>query len=140
MKKDKKKKQEIGLSTTVMVDVLFILLTFFILVSTIKKDNITVTPTKVKKAPDRQDQKQPHEQIVITIDAKDQVYLNGEAVGDEQLREKLSHMKRNTPKDAKIEVVFRTDGNSRNRKTTQVLGVLSEQQLIDNLQWEAESE
>jgi len=68
--KKKKSSSNTVLNTTVMTDVLFILLTFFVLVSTVKKDAIQVQAAKVDKQPNPQEMQKKTEQYVLTIDQK----------------------------------------------------------------------
>lgn len=140
-KKDRdKKKNEVGLSSTMMVDVLFILLIFFVLVSTIKKDSIAINPPKVQANAEPHEQKQ-RQQIVISIDSEGRIFVNNEqAKTDQELSNVLANIKRNIADNSELCVTLRADANSKNGKTAEVLVALTEHQLIDNLQWEIERE
>ena len=83
-KKKDKKKYEIGLSTTTMVDVLFILLIFFVLVSTVKKDNIQINAAKVQKQVQQNMPNKAKQEYVLTIDKENKIYLNGKSVETEE--------------------------------------------------------
>lgn len=92
MDKKKRKRTDVGLSSTMMVDVLFILLIFFILVSTIKKDSIKVKAPQVPGKADSSKASQQR-QYFIKIDNKQQIYLDGKQMSAETLRRELTTIK-----------------------------------------------
>ena len=139
MKKKSKKDQGSGLSTTTMVDVLFILLIFFVLVSTIKKDAIQVKATKVNKNQQSQQNKKTV-QHVVTISDKNEIYLNGKPVKDpRQLRTSLDNIKKDTPKDTTPVILLRPDAGSKSAKLIEIFALLNEIGLSENVQVEVDS-
>ena len=139
MKKKRKKDQGAGLSTTTMVDVLFILLIFFVLVSTIKKDTINVKAAKVNKNKQSQQNKKTVRHVV-TITGKNEIYLDGKPVKDpRQLRTSLDGIKKDTPKDTTPMILLRPDAGSKSAKLIEIFAILNEIGLSENVQVEVDS-
>lgn len=119
-----KAQQQVGLQTTVMVDVLFILLIFFIVVSRVKDSNLPVDLPSV----DRKKQTAPavrgNTGLTISIDRKGGLHLNGEAAsGVKGLRQLLSAHK---SKATGLPVALRADKQAPSGVTVQVVHLLSE--------------
>jgi len=71
------------MNTTSMLDVIFILLLFFVAVSKIRDGTIDLRlPAAEGKTSEAQAKK--NEEITISLDRNDQISMNGHAVGDER--------------------------------------------------------
>ena len=143
MEKDKKKKksQHPGLSTTTMVDMLFILLIFFVMVSTIRKDSIDIKSAKVKK--DQQsasDENKKTEKHVLTIDGKNQIFIDGKEVKHAELQTMLGQIKEKVAKDTTPVIVLRPDALSKSSRLIEIFAILNEVGLSENVQIEVEKE
>ena len=140
MKKKQKKSYSSGLSTTIMVDVLFILLIFFILVSTVKKDSIRIKSTKVA----RQKQAQLHKkkkQHVLTIDKKNRIFINNKRVENStQLQAALGNIKAKTPQDTIPVILLRPDAGSSSSRLIEILAALNKVGLSEHVQVEVEGQ
>lgn len=80
----------VGLNTTVMVDVLFILLIFFIIVSRIRTSSIDVEVPKVaRKAPPKFEARRQVKKLNVLVTADDRIFVQGRSVGPEQLQQRL---------------------------------------------------
>ncbi len=116
----------IGLQTTVMVDVLFILLIFFIVVSRIRESNLQVELTAIKKSKQPQ-QRQPQggPGLILTIDRAGKVHLDGnDAGGIDGLRKTLIARKTQSP--GSTPVVLRTDKAAPSGITVQLVHLLAD--------------
>ena len=139
-KKKDKKKYEIGLSTTTMVDVLFILLIFFVLVSTVKKDNIQINAAKVQKQVQQNMPNKAKQEYVLTIDKENKIYLNGKSVEtEENLEQTLEQLKQNQDPDKIPVIVLRPDANSTSNRLIEIFAVLGKVGLSDYVKIEVES-
>ncbi len=113
-----------GLQTTVMVDVLFILLIFFIVVSRIRESNLQVDLPTVKR-PDKRETTAPATQagISLSIGSKGTIHLDGRKIGDiAALRTALQSRKAST----QTPVILRTDKQAPSGITVQVVHLLSD--------------
>ena len=137
--KNEKKKHNPGLSTTTMVDVLFILLIFFVLVSTIKKDSIDIKAAKVNKDNESSNDDKKKEEHVVTVDSKNNVFIDGKQLNSsDELKSELTTVKEKIPKDMIPVIVLRPDAGSQSSKLIEIFGVLNEVGLADNVQIEVE--
>lgn len=140
MRKRKKKKYDVGISNSMMVDVLFILLIFFILVSNVKKDNIKVKATKVDKNAVSKDKKNTKVQKhVVSINAKNQIFIDNQEVKEDQISNLLKTMKEKLPPKTEIEVLLRPDANSNSSKLTTVLALLNSAGLGERIKLEVDT-
>ncbi len=138
--KKKKSSSNTVLNTTVMTDVLFILLTFFVLVSTVKKDAIQVQAAKVDKQPNPQEMQKKTEQYVLTIDQKNQIYLNGKPVENpEALQAALNTIKEKSGTEVIPAILLRPDAGSNSSKLIEIFAALNKVGLTENVQIEVES-
>ncbi len=136
----KKKSTNTSLNTTVMTDVLFILLTFFVLVSTVKKDSIEINATKVDKQADSQKQQKKSEQHVVTIDGENKIFVNGQEIKDlETLQTTLDNIKKKTPDDTLPAILLRPDAKSNSAKLIEIFATLNKVGLTENVQIEVDA-
>lgn len=134
----KKKNPNTGLNTTVMTDVLFILLIFFVLVSTVKKDSLQIKAAKVDRQP-QQKSNTKTEQHVVTIDEKNNIFVNGKAVDIQNLSSELGQIKQKTPSDTTPAILLRPDAGSNSAKLIEIFAALNQVGLTENVQIEVDS-
>ena len=120
--------QQIGLQTTVMVDVLFILLIFFIVVSRIRDTNLQVDLPSVQKQKKHPTQRQQRGTagLVLSIDKQGGLHLDGRELGGlSGLRKTLRGQSARTA-PGQTPVVLRTDKQAPSGVTVQVVHLLAE--------------
>lgn len=137
MRKKRRKNGPSGMSTEMMVDVLFILLIFFILISSIKKnrDNIKIKAAKINKEKNTAAPKKTKEHI-LTIDKKNNIFFENEKISFEQLLDLLKKAKKNTPVDYTPLITLRTDAGSSSGQLLKIFVYLNQAGLADNVQCE----
>ncbi len=139
MKKRKKENQYEGLSTTMMVDVLFILLIFFILISSIKKDHIKIQAAKVdKQAAQKKDNKKAVE-YVLTVSKENKMYLDGEEISSAQLKQAFQKIRQENQKETVPAITLRTDATSSSGKLIEIFSALTVAGLSDNARIEVDA-
>lgn len=135
----KKKSANTALNTTVMTDVLFILLIFFVLVSTVKKDTIDIKAAKVEKQPQQKSQ-QKTEEHVVTIDAKNQIFLDGKAIQElQELSGAFDQIKQKIPDGTTPAILLRPDAGSNSATLIDIFSALNKVGLTENVQIEVDS-
>lgn len=138
MSKAKKRQREVGLQSAMMTDLVFTLFIFFILVSTIKKDAISIQAAKAKnKSSPVANQKT--EKHVVTVDGKDQIYVDGRQISLENLPAVLRELKGKLAKDTVAVITLRPDANSRSSKLIEVIDALNGAGLSERLECEVEA-
>jgi biopolymer transport protein ExbD len=138
--KKPKKTYESGLSTTTMVDVLFILLIFFVLVSTVKKDSIQINAAKVDKQNPTKSQSKPTEEHVLTIDKDNKIYFNGKSMSDDKnLEQALEEIKANLKENSLPAIMLRPDADSRSTRLIEIFAIIGKVGLSEYVQIEVES-
>jgi biopolymer transport protein ExbD len=115
-----KRGTEVGIDLTPLVDVVFMLLLFFMVttsfnVSTSLKLNLPTSSSTAKE--------QEIKEVKIQIDAYDQLYVQDEKVSDDQLRERILNISKGDPN---MRVVIQADANSRHKRLVLVLDTLRE--------------
>ncbi|MEX2668075.1 ExbD/TolR family protein [Candidatus Uabimicrobium amorphum] len=130
--------EQAGMSTEMMVDVLFILLIFFILISNIKKDSVKIKAAKVDKQKSAGSDKKTKE-YVLTIDKKNNIYFNNKKISMKELLASLKKAKKDTPKDHNPVIMLRTDASSSSGNLLEVFLYLDQAGLSDNVQCEIDS-
>lgn len=76
--------EEPGLLITSMIDVIFMLLMFFVCVSEVKKGKLNVELSEVPEVQQQAPQEgSPAEPIVVEVNARDEVWVCGEAAPDD---------------------------------------------------------
>lgn len=124
----RRRRQEVALQTTIMVDVLFILLIFFILVSRIRQTDVDVDLPQLAASGDKQAvARQPAKRLRVAIDARGGLFVDGKPQSDlATLRARLAAAGARGP-DGKLPAVnFRTDKQARSGVTIQVIHLLAE--------------
>ncbi len=103
----RKNRKRVVLQTTAMLDVIFILLIFFVAVSKVREGELDLRlPDVVEKGGGSGPASE--KDLVISVNREDQIQLNGVAMKDEaELREKLSQ------EDGSGRIVFAADRESR---------------------------
>lgn len=135
----KKRKNEVNFCSTSMVDLMFTMFIFFILVSTIKKDSIDIKAAKVNKSSQSSSSNQKTEKHVITIDGKNQIFVNGKRIEEAELRSALTEVKDKMPADTVPVIILRPDASSQSVKLIEIFAVLNEVGLNQKVQCEVES-
>ncbi len=138
MSKTKKRQREVGLQSAMMTDLVFTLFIFFILVSTIKKDAIAIQAAKAHNKT-TQASNQKTEKHVVTVDGKDQVYVDGKKIPLENLPEVLREIKSKLPKDTTPVITLRPDANSRSFKLIEIMDALNGAGMSDRVECEVEA-
>jgi biopolymer transport protein ExbD len=86
----RKSRKSVVLQTTAMLDVIFILLIFFVAVSKVREGELDIRLADVR-AEETRSGSNSEKSIVISVTREDQIEINGVGVRDEvDLREKLS--------------------------------------------------
>ena len=78
----KRRRTPVSLQTTIMVDVLFILLIFFILVSRIRQTNVDVDLPELRQSGKQSAPAAPGERLRVAIDGAGHLYVDGERQDD----------------------------------------------------------
>lgn len=81
--------EEPGLLMTSMIDVIFILLAFFVCVSEVRKGKLTVDVPEVAAADQGPSQAQEIAPVVVEVTRGDEVYVEGQRAQDEEQIEQL---------------------------------------------------
>lgn len=103
----RKNRKSVVLQTTAMLDVIFILLIFFVAVSKVRDGKLDIRLADVREQEPRSGSNS-EEAIVISVNRDDQIELNGIPVKDEiDLKEKLSR------EDPAARIVFAPDREAR---------------------------
>jgi biopolymer transport protein ExbD len=121
-----KKEEQIGLQATSLVDVLFILLIFFLMVSQVRPSSIQVQLPQVEKnspSPSSPPEKPP-KVTVITLNKEGKLYLGNTASSLSELKYQLSELWRLEGKTSAITI--RSDEEAPSGILVQLLNSLSE--------------
>lgn len=118
----------VSLNMTTMVDVLFQLLIFFLVLSELKKSSVLIELPEVSKQEAQQEAPgSPKNPLVITIDAKNALYFDDKPIDSiDALKPLLEEKKKGLSDADKATVVIRTDQESRGAKLVEVVSVLSQ--------------
>ena len=121
----RKNRKRVVLQTTAMLDVIFILLVFFVAVSKVREGELDLRLPDVIEQDGRSGAPTEND-LVISVDREDQIKLNGVAVKDEvDLREKLSREVESS------RVVFAADGDSRSGSLVSALKAVTDSGFHD---------
>ncbi|HHL31193.1 MAG TPA: biopolymer transporter ExbD [Oceanospirillales bacterium] len=116
-------KQGPKLNMTSLIDVVFLLLIFFMVTTTFEKQ------AKLKiELPEASEkiQTQAKEQIVISISQKGAIYLNNNELLNSQYDSISSSLKRMVTGDEKPPIVIRADANAAHKHVVTVMDVLAD--------------
>ncbi|MFH1674609.1 MAG: biopolymer transporter ExbD [Pseudomonadota bacterium] len=97
----RRKKSHLTLSIAPLVDIVFLLLIFFLLSSSYVQPSIKLNLPEAKNKETAQKQ-----EIVVTVDKTGTIYLNREPVAFDELSERLGNLMKTTPQR---EIIFRGD-------------------------------
>ncbi len=114
--KDKKWEEPGKMETTPMVDVIFILLAFFVVVSQLKENRLSMQLTSTRSGTPMKNSTQ--KSILVQINKKNQIFLGSKKVDLKELERLVQSHPRNIP------VEIRSDRNSKNGVFLQVLDIL----------------
>lgn len=111
--------KDAGVDMTPMLDIVFILLIFFIVTTSFVKENgFLVEKSKASKASNSQSNN-----IMIHIDENNMIYFNSKIVDIERLPARVEHFIANHPTE---NIIFRPNENTNYQKVVEVLDQLSE--------------
>lgn len=111
--------KDAGVDMTPMLDIVFILLIFFIVTTSFVKENgFLVEKSKASKSSNTQS-----DNIMIHIDANDIVYFNTKIVDIERLPARIEHFIAN---HATENIIFRPNEDTNYQKVVEVLDQLSQ--------------
>ena len=121
----RKRRTSMVLQTTAMLDVIFILLIFFVAVSKVREGKLDLRlPDIVEKSSSAGSR--PEKEILLSVSREDQMELNGQSIRDvADLQEKLS---RENPSDR---VVIASDREARSGALVAALKVVTESGFQD---------
>jgi len=115
MKLRERKRADFLVEMTPLVDVVFLMLIFF-MVST----SFTVSNSLKLELPSSKASTQEHQakEVLISIDAEGQLYVQEEAVADGDLRRRILNVSKGDPN---MRVVLRADADSRHKRVVYVM-------------------
>jgi len=118
MKLRERKRADFMVEMTPLVDVVFLMLIFF-MVST----SFTVSDSLKLELPASKTatQDKPVEQVLVSIDASGQLYVQEEAVEDGELRRRVLNISKGDPN---MRVVLRADAETRHKRVVYVMDVV----------------
>jgi biopolymer transport protein ExbD len=123
MKFSNESKKGPKLNMTSLIDVVFLLLIFFMVTTTFEKQ------AKLKiQLPEATEKvsKQPQSKIVISISEKGAIYLNNNELLNSQYESIASGLKRMLEGDEKPAIVIRADANAAHKYVVTVMDVLAD--------------
>ena len=110
-----KKKADYMVDITPLVDVVFLMLIFFMVSTSFK----AASSLKLELPPSQSKVQQTEQQeVVVSIDASGQIFVQDEAVEDGDLRRRILNVSKGDPN---MRVVLRADANARHRRVVYVL-------------------
>lgn len=119
-----KKEEPVSFQTTSLVDVLFILLVFFIMVSQVKTSNVRVKLPEVQGNQSSTPASKKNREITITLDQQSKLYLGSEVIETEQLKRQLAEIWRKEGKNTSVTI--RTDDVAKSGRLVEVLHCVRE--------------
>lgn len=130
MKFSKATREDVDLNLTPLIDVVFLLLIFFMVSTTFEKESQISIELPSANTTDARPQQQ---MIVVTIDSEDRYFINGREVVNvqpEQLRNTLQKVITETGNEAP-QVVINADKSSRHQAVITVIDVLAQLQITN---------
>ena len=116
--------EEVGMLMTSMIDVIFILLAFFVCVSEVRQGKLQIDVPEVAETEARS--RSDREPLRIEITARDEVFLGGDRVDGAALERLLAQeARRHGPAVSEVPVVIAGDKQARNGTTMKVMGQLA---------------
>jgi len=110
-----RKRADFLVEMTPLVDVVFLMLIFFMVSTSFTVSNSLKLELPTSKATTQDKQA---EEVLISIDEKGQIYVQEEAVEDGALRRRVLNVSKGDPN---MRVVLRADANSRHKRVVYVM-------------------
>ncbi len=120
MKLRNRKKADYLVDITPLVDVVFLMLIFFMVSTSFKMDSTLKLelPTSQSKAEEVDQQ-----EVVISVDSSGQFYVQDEPVQDADLRRRILNISKGDPN---MRVILRADADTRHRRVVYILDTIKE--------------
>jgi len=120
MKLRERKREDFMVEMTPLVDVVFLLLIFFMISTSFSVSNSLKLELPASKASSQEKQV---EEVLVSIDAKGQLYVQDEAVEDGDLRRRILNISKGDPN---MRVVLRADGGTMHKRVVYVMDTVRE--------------
>ncbi len=120
MKLRQRRREPVLVDITPLVDVVFLMLIFFMVSTSFSVSNTLKLDLPASHATQ---QNRKAEQVVISIDAQGQLYVQEEPVADADLYRRILNISKGDPN---MPVVLRADGSSQHKRVVYVLDTLRE--------------
>ncbi|MDQ6953633.1 MAG: biopolymer transporter ExbD [Mariprofundaceae bacterium] len=120
MKLRERKRADFLVEMTPLVDVVFLMLIFFMVSTSFTVSNSLKLELPSSKA---SSQDKPMKEVLISVDAKGQLYVQEEAVEDGDLRRRILNISKGDPN---MRVVLRADANSLHKRVVFVMDTIRE--------------
>ncbi len=115
-----KKRSDLLIDLTPMIDVVFLMLIFFMVSTSFTANNSIKLDLPQSKA---QAANKDIEQVTVSIDAKGQLFVQDEPVADGDLRRRILNISKGDPN---MRVVLRADAEARHKRIVYVLDIVRE--------------
>ena len=116
----KKKRSDLLIDLTPMIDVVFLMLIFFMVSTSFTANNSLKLDLPQSKA---QTTDKEQEQVSVSIDADGQLYVQEERVKDGDLRRRILNISKGDPN---MRVVLRADADAKHKRVVYVLDTVRE--------------
>jgi len=120
MKLRERKRADFLVEMTPLVDVVFLMLIFFMVSTRFTVSNSLKLELPSSKASSQDKQMK---EVLVSVDAKGQLYVQEEAVEDGDLRRRILNISKGDPN---MRVVLRADANSLHKRTVFVMDTIRE--------------
>lgn len=121
MKLHRRNQEEIDVNLTPMIDVVFLLLIFFMITTTFKKtSDIDITLPKASAQPSKKTQ----DPLEITVFADGSYSVNGEQVANQELTTLVDAIRQMASGDSKQPVQLRADGQATHQAVVKAMDAL----------------
>ncbi|MBL1352312.1 MAG: biopolymer transporter ExbD [Zetaproteobacteria bacterium] len=120
MKLRERKRADFLVEMTPLVDVVFLMLIFFMVSTSFTVSNSLKLELPSSKASSQDKQMK---EVLVSVDAKGQLYVQEEAVEDGDLRRRILNISKGDPN---MRVVLRADANSLHKRTVFVMDTIRE--------------
>ena len=120
MKLRERKRADFLVEMTPLVDVVFLMLIFFMVSTSFTVSNSLKIELPTSKATAQDTQAK---EVLISIDASGQLYVQEEAVADGDLRKRILHVSKGDPN---MRVVLRADAETRHKRVVYVMDTIRE--------------
>ena len=120
MKLRERKRADFLVEMTPLVDVVFLMLIFFMVSTSFTVSNSLKIELPISKATAQDAQAK---EVLISIDASGQLYVQEEAVADGDLRKRILNVSKGDPN---MRVVLRADADTRHKRVVYVMDTIRE--------------